>query len=271
MADPHDISGEPSQLKLGKKAARFDRRTIQLKSILKVLPPIPPSFDVDSQYPFPIDNPMFRNGGEKSLGDCVIAARGHMTRRFESTEQKKLIFISDNDVVNEYFKESDGSDYGLVMLDSLKVWKNSGWPIGGRKLLCLTIGGQTYDIYGFAQFHPKDRDEVKASIAFLNGAYIGLQLPMSAQTQLASNQIWDLVSGPDGEPASWGGHCVYVPKYDEIGPYCVTWGAIQQMTWAFFEACCDEAYAICDNRDNFLTDSPVNVEALDKILDEITA
>lgn len=100
-------------LRLGKKPARFDKRTIQLKSIFKVLPPIPDEFNIDSQYPFPIDNPMF---GNDTYGDCVIAARAHMTRRFEAFEQNKLIQMTDKDILNEYWKESGGS--GMIM-----VWK----------------------------------------------------------------------------------------------------------------------------------------------------
>ena len=32
--------------------------------------------------------------------------------------------------------------------------------------------------------------------------------------------------------------------YDSRGVTCVTWGALQSMTWSFWEAYCEEAYAI---------------------------
>ena len=35
--------------------------------------------------------------------------------------------------------------------------------------------------------------------------------------------------------------------YDARGVTCVTWGALQQMTWSFWEAYCEEAYAILSN------------------------
>jgi hypothetical protein len=259
-------------LRLGKKPARFDKRTIQLKNVLKVLPPIPPEFDADRQYDFPIDNPMFRNGGDDALGDCVIAARAHMTRRFEAFEQKKLIPISDRDVVNEYWKESGGvgHDYGLELLSSLKEWRN-GWKIGGRKIACLPIiRGQDYNIHAFMQITTIDPKEIMASIFFLNGAYVGLMLPMSAQDQYNNNQVWDVVEGPTGKPGSWGGHCVYVSQYDSTGPSCVTWGTKQPMTWPFFFACCDEAYGIVDDKDRFLDNSLLDVEKLEGYLQEIT-
>ena len=48
----------------------------------------------------------------------------------------------------------------------------------------------------------------------------------------------------DGKPGSWGGHAIPVVAYDSRGLIVVTWGALQGMTWSFWEAYCDEAYAI---------------------------
>ncbi|HWZ75935.1 MAG TPA: hypothetical protein VNX87_05325, partial [Candidatus Sulfotelmatobacter sp.] len=46
---------------------------------------------------------------------------------------------------------------------------------------------------------------------------------------------------------SWGGHAIPVVAYDSRGVTCVTWGALQSMTWSFWEAYCEEAYAILSN------------------------
>jgi len=57
--------------------------------------------------------------------------------------------------------------------------------------------------------------------------------------------VWDLNTlNGDGAPGSWGGHCVYVPKYDANGFTCITWGGLKRMTNAFWEAYCDEAHAL---------------------------
>ena len=55
------------------------------------------------------------------------------------------------------------------------------------------------------------------------------------------------------------GHYVYVPGYTKTGPVCVTWGRKQQMSWAFVEKYCDEAYAIFD-----AIDTPEKKRNLDK-------
>lgn len=239
------------ELKLGKRPVRKDIRTIKLATILKVLPPIPDAFNVDSQFPGLVDNNSYNN---TKYGDCVIAGRAHMTLRFEHFEQQALIPITDKDVVDEYFKETGGPDHGLVMLDSLNAWRRS-WKAAEKD----------YNIYAYASLTPSDHNEVKATIYLLSGLYVGIELPLSAQSQA----IWDVDNGPNGSPGSWGGHCVYIFKYDNDFLTCVTWGKEQKMTWAFFDKYCSEGYAIVDNRDVWVSDSPVDVDVLDQILHDI--
>src|SRR5208337_4499924 len=114
-----------TQYKLGKLPRKIDVRTFQLKKFMPtVLPPLPDTFDVDSVFANFYDTHMF---GNDQYGDCVMAGRGHMTLRFEVFEQGVLIPITDKEVENEYFKETGGQDSGLVMLDSLNEWRQSGW------------------------------------------------------------------------------------------------------------------------------------------------
>ena len=88
------------------------------------------------------------------------------------------------------------------------------------------------------------------SVYVFEGCYIGVQLPISAQAQVQNHQPWSVPPGGpigDGKPGSWGGHAVPVVAYDSRGVTVVTWGALQMMTWSFWEAYCDEAYAILSN------------------------
>jgi hypothetical protein len=172
---------------LGKREAKLDSRTISLKKLLikKLLQPLPETFNVDDSFLYLNDNRMFAND---IYGNCVIAGRAHMTMRFECFEQNQLINISDNEVIDQYFYESGGQDSGLVMLDSLKIWRKLGWWAGTK----------AYNIYAFAEINPKNCEEVKSAIYLLYGAYVGLQLPLSASKQLNNNQIWDVVDGEEG-------------------------------------------------------------------------
>jgi hypothetical protein len=239
-------------MKLGKLPAREDKRTIKLKTIMRTLPPYPATFDVDGRFPDLHDTRMF---GNDRYGDCVIAGRAHQTLRFELFEQNKTIPIADKDVTDEYFIESGGQDTGLDMVTSLNAWRQ-GWQTAGNQ----------YSIYAYAQVDVSSRNEVMAACYLFNGLYIGLRLPASAQNQ----DVWDVATGPDGQPGTWGGHCVYIVAYDSEGLTCMTWGKRQRMTWAFFQNYCDQAFAVIDNRDNWVTNSPVDITTLSNILVEVT-
>ena len=84
--------------------------------------------------------------------------------------------------------------------------------------------------------------EIQQSIALFGGVYIGLSLPLTAQKQ----DVWDVVArgGANAKPGSWGGHCVFVPKYDQNGFTCITWGGLKMMTLAFWKKYCDEAHTL---------------------------
>ena len=41
----------------------------------------------------------------------------------------------------------------------------------------------------------------------------------------------------------WADHCVVLIGYSATGPVAISWGALYQMTWAFFSAYFDEIYA----------------------------
>jgi hypothetical protein len=95
----------------------------------------------------------------------------------------------------------------------------------------------------FVGLEPGNHDHIKASVYIFGGCYIGLALPISAQTQ----NVWSVppgsLQGP-GAPGSWGGHAVPVVAYDSLGLTVVTWGALKQMTWGFWDAYCDESYGL---------------------------
>jgi hypothetical protein len=244
-----------STLKLGKAPARRDKRTLKFAAILKAQIVLPQKYDFDDQHQG-VPTPMFAND---QYGDCVMAGRAHQTLRFELAEQKKVITISDEDVTRDYFRETGGADSVLVVLDSLTAWRTDGW----------LVGTANYKIQAFSELDLTNHDEVKQAIVLDIGVGLGLGLPISAQRQFETGKPWDVVLGPRGAVNSWGGHYVFVSGYTPLGPVCVTWGRKQQMTWKFFTTCCDEAYAIVDERDPFVKNSPVDLDKLQAILDQI--
>ena len=220
------------KIRLGKKAARRDERTLAMRTLFASHQRVPVTYIFDDQHPG-IPLPMFAND---VYGDCVIAGRAHQTLRFELQEQKRLIAITDQEVIQEYLRESGGQDSGLVMLDSLNAWRRRGWK----------VGGEVYKIQAYAAINPKRKIEVQ-QVAFADlGVYCGFSLPISAQGELEAGKPWAKTTGRDTTPGGWGGHCVYCCGYNKAGPVGITWGRRQQMTWAWFAKYCDEAYAVVD-------------------------
>jgi len=238
--------------KLGKAPAKRDARNLMFAAILKAPVPLPKEYDFDLKHPG-IPTPMFAND---DYGDCVIAGRAHQTLRFELIEQNKKLQITDKEVLREYMKETGGADTGLVVLDSLKLWRKPGW----------TAAKDRYKIKAFTELNRANHNQVKQAIVLDVGVGLGLSLPISAQAQIQSGKPWDVASGPSGKANSWGGHYVLAPGYTRAGPVCVTWGQKQQMTWAFFDKYCDEAYAIIDAIDTPKKKKALDAKALDAFL-----
>jgi hypothetical protein len=231
----------------GRLPVKKDKRNIQFKDLLLKINNVPQQYDFDEKNPVP--TPMFLND---TYGDCVIAGRAHQTIRFELVEQKKLLNISDNDVKTEYFKETEGQDTGLVVLNSLNAWRQVGWKAAGKN----------YKIKGYAQINVKDHNGVMQAIYLDVGVGIGLNLPESAVTQFIKGQVWDTVT----RTTIAGGHYVVCTGYNKTGPTCVTWGRKQQMTWRFWTKYCEECYSIFDSSDSL----KINFDKFDALLQKVT-
>jgi hypothetical protein len=218
-----------SNQKLGKKPAHHDPRTLQMANYL-TLPEIPAARDWTTKAA--------ANWGmmlNDKLGDCTCAATGHITQAWTANAGPKELTFPDPAVLAAYeaitgYRPSDPStDRGAVELDVLRYWRKTG--IGGTK------------IEAFIALEPKNHLHVQAAVELFGGSYIGLALPVSAQQQA----VWSVPPGGPtgtGAPGSWGGHAVAIEAYDAHGLTCITWGQKKKMTWSFWDAYCDEAYAL---------------------------
>ena len=243
--------------KLGKLPPRLDERTLSLARYVDraALPAPPRQLDLAGAVG---DWPMY---GNDRRGDCTTAAAGHMIEAWTAAASGRAVEVGESAVVAAFdavkIVDPVTGEEGAVELDLLKLWRSAG------------IGGHT--IGAFAAVEVADRELVETAAFLFGGVYIGLQLPLQAQEQ----RVWDwagTLRGPDA-PGSWGGHAVDVVGYDDAGLTVVTWGALQAMTWSFWEHYCDEAYCIISR--DFLSGgvSPAgfDVEALDRDLALVAA
>jgi hypothetical protein len=227
-----------SKMKLGRKAIKTDSRTLALgRYLTPSLPPPPAAKDWSKGItawgmmlngPEPSE-PQFPDG----LGDCTIAGCGHAIQVW-TANTGSMVTVPDATILN-YYEQWDryvpgnpSTDNGGIELDVLNDWQKQGFA--GNALMA------------FADPKPANLTEVRQSIALFGGVYIGLSLPLTAQTQ----DVWDVVpkGGANAKPGSWGGHCVFVPKYDAKGFTCITWGQLKTLTVAFWNKYCDEAHAL---------------------------
>lgn len=246
--------------KLGKAAPRHDSRNLMLGKYLTTEFPNPPAA-VD--YAQKVRQPWGMMLNDR-LGNCTCAAAGHMILQWTANAGVAVVppddsILSAYEGITGYNPANPDSDQGAVELDVLNYWRQTG--IAGHK------------IGAFAAIHPWNRAEVRAAVWLFGGLYIGVALPASAQ----GASVWDVppygCTGA-GTPGSWGGHAVEVVAYDADGLTVITWGAPMKVTWQFWDAYVDEAYAILSN--DFLvggiaTPAGFDLAALTNDLQAVTA
>ncbi len=215
---------------LGKKAVRHDPRTFRMAKYLL------PSVVVPNEVSWVMEIakwPMFMND---VIGDCVLAAQGHMVQQWSAYANPPGFVPSDADVLRAYeavgrYNPSDPTtDNGADMLSALNHWRKVG--MGGHK------------ITAFVKLNARSRAEVMVANWLFGNVYAGFQLPASAQ----GARSWVVPDGgttsEEGAVGSWGGHCVPIMAASPKTLTCVTWGQRLKMSWNFFHDYCDEAYAI---------------------------
>lgn len=217
-------------MKLGRKAVKQDSRTLKMCRYFGDALGLPPAA-VDYTRGIADWGVMLND----RLGDCTIAGAAHAVQVW-SVNRGAEVTISDSMILSMY-RQWDGydpsnpaTDRGGVELDVLNKWRKFG--LDGHALTA------------FGEVQQTNLDHVRHAINLFGGIYIGVNLPLTAQRQ----STWDLVSGTaDAQAGSWGGHCVFVPKYDTHGFTCITWGKLVTMTNDFWRAYVDESYALLGN------------------------
>lgn len=235
-----------SKMKLGKAPAAEDDRTLKMSCYTGTttgLAPAPNTLDLTRKVG------TFGMLGNDVVGDCAEAGMLHTIQVWTANAGKPVVpttadaeklyaAITGYDPSQTDGQGNNPTDNGTVLLDLLKFWRTTGF--NGHK------------IGAFVSVNPRSPREIMDSLYYFGSLILGIQLPISAQTQV----VWDVDNGPNGEVGSWGGHCVPGAKYaaqpslvqivnaDEHGLWVVTWGALKLMTWAFLAKYADEAYAL---------------------------
>ena len=212
----------------GKLAPRIDARTIVFGNYISDALPAPdPAHDAITMAMSIVGesnvSTMFPMDDNDTLGDCTICACAHAATLFAALVGEYNV-VERSDVVTAYTALSGGKDTGLDELTVLNWWKKN--DVGGVPILA------------YAAVDPKNIDHVKLAIQLLGAVYVGMNVPANME------QCFELGEDMDVGPLTGDGHAVLAAAYDETTVEILTWGGTLKMTWACWEACVDEAYAI---------------------------
>ena len=216
-----------SMMKLGRIRAVPDSRVPSLGEVWTPPNVVPDTVDWYSRVP--ADWGMM---GNDQIGDCTAAAIGHAIEQWTAYTDPAPVVMSTPQVVAAYSAFSgyvpgdQSTDQGSTCLTALHYWRTAG---------VQTPGGGPDTLSAFARL--RTVAELRRAIATFGNAYAAVGLPLSAQNE----DVWSSTSDPVG---SWGGHCVPIVGFNPTGPVCVTWGALKQMTWAWWTTYSEEAYAL---------------------------
>ena len=219
-----------TQFRFGKHPPKNDFRTLRFKKYLKsdIAPPPSAEDKLDQVYKnlkMKTPNPaqLFPMDGNDTYGDCTIAALAHAETVFRGLVGKQMIMPS-QDVVKLYLKLTKGVDSGMNELDVLNYWQSN--RVSGDELIA------------YAKLDPKNHAEIEQALHLFGGVYLGFQCQKNCVQEFQAHKPWT------PGPLTNDGHAVYAVAYDSDGVTVLTWGNTQTATWAWWDECVDEAYAL---------------------------
>jgi hypothetical protein len=214
--------------RFGKHPPQVDYRTLRFKDYIKSSLAAPPATynvltDVYKNLKTTDPTKLFPMDGNDSVGDCTCAGLAHAITTYCGLVGKKTI-MAKAAVLKLYYHLTGGPDTGLDELNVLNYWRQN------------SVDG--VEIMAFVKLDPKNHTNVQQAIQLFGGVYLGFQVQENAQQEFEAHQPWT------PGPLTNDGHAVFAVAYDANGVTVLTWGNTQQATWAWWDECVDEAYAI---------------------------
>jgi hypothetical protein len=248
--------------KYGRKPLDPARRRLTLERYLDPraalsragLPPVPLTQDVDRASAVS-SWPMYLND---SLGDCTIAAIGHMYGAWTQYAGAGEALFSDAAIqetysrVGGYVPGNPDTDQGCNMQDVLADQRSTGID---------DTSGKVHKVAGFAAFgNPADEDLLGQVLDVFGTVYVGINCQASILTEFNEQKPWTWTRGEAVE----GGHAICLQRRLGSGSApleYVTWGALQPATTGFQAHAAEEAWAVVT--DDWLQANGTSVEGLD--------
>ena len=222
---PFDVT----TVQLGKLAPRNDPRDLQLGNYLDatVLPKPPATLDNSAAVAAP------GMLGNDVNGNCVFVGCAHGDMWWTAMAGDPVIYTTDQVVAacNRY-----GALNGYIIAEALDNWRADP----------LFTTDDAHKLGAYAAVGP---GWVPTAVWLFGYVVIGIELPAAWRQP---GVVWDIPDATldptwtptgDWERGSWGGHCVIVVGYDELGVKVCTWGQIFTLTWRAWNTYVSEVYA----------------------------
>jgi hypothetical protein len=220
--------------------------TLYMSKHAALLPPAPMAIDYTRGIT------AFGEMGNDVLSDCCEAAYGHATQIVSLNTPMGMVTPADQLIIN-FYGDSSGYVIGDASTDNGSV---ISWVLNYALKYSLAARRKHPRVHAASQLHaygyvdPLNLPLVQQSIATFGVLDIGLALPITCQAQIGT--LWDVVGNPatdpNSMPNSWGGHSTVVVGYRTVDSVVqlltITWGALQWMTTAFWNAYVDESFAL---------------------------
>jgi hypothetical protein len=240
--------------RFGKHPPKVDYRTLRLRDYTTNLAAPPAAVNTLARVydKLEMSNPatLFPMDGNDTIGDCTIAALAHAVTTYHGLVGNKDI-MTKKAVVKLYYHLTGGVDSGLNELDVLNYWKQHS--VARDKILA------------FASIDPKNHTHIQQAIQIFGGVYLGFQVQENCVQEFDNHQPWT------PGPLTNDGHAVFAVAYDQVGVTVLTWGNTQQATWAWWDECVDEAYAILPPEAKNANFAPgFNIAQLEADLSDVT-
>jgi hypothetical protein len=217
--------------KYGKTPARINSVQLKLADYFdhaSVLPKIPAEFGHENLVH------AWEMLGNDEFGDCVWAGAAHETMSWCADAGQKPVFtpdsvLSDYTAVTGFNPDDPSTDQGTDMQVAASYRRRVG---------IVDATGKRHKVGAYIALTPGDPDQLAAATYIFGAVGVGIRVPDYAEAEFDAGKPWDV---RHGNPKILGGH--YISSLARrSGNFCVaTWGAIQEMTPAFYRRFCDEA------------------------------
>jgi hypothetical protein len=233
--------------KLGKHPPVDDKRTLRFATYVTPGFPSPPA-SVD--YGAKVSTwPMYAND---KYGDCTCAAAGHMIQNWTANANGEAAPATS--AVVKFYEHFVGDppppDAGCNMLQVLNYWRKAGLA--------------RHTINAYAALKLRNQTEAMTALYLFGSVYIGVELPDFAVEGDMLTVPWVVPpGGPVGNaaPNPNNGHCIPAVAYDADKLTVITWGEAKAMSWEFYNAYADEAFAVLSQ--DFIQKSGTNLNGFD--------